>query len=92
MYKPKHLERIRHFLLDLAQFLREYPHDEENKTNLCQNIAFAVESMCGLHDPLESLFETATPILYDFVGGANRGMLGTNLENLIYTLGTVNKV
>ena len=88
MYKPQQLERIRHFLLDLAQFLREIPYHDEIKTNLCQNIAFAVESMCGLYDPLESLFEKATPIFEVFVGGVD----GISLENLKYSLGPVNNV
>ena len=63
IYKAEQLERIRRFLLDVAQFLREIPYDDEIKTNLCQNIAFSIETTCGLYDPLESLFEKATPIM-----------------------------
>jgi hypothetical protein len=55
-YKTQLLERIRRFLLDVAQFLRVIPYDNEIKTNLCQNIAFSIETTCGLYDPLESLF------------------------------------
>jgi hypothetical protein len=66
-YKPQLLERICRFLLDVAQFLREIPYDDEIKTNLCQNIAFCIESTCGLYDPLESLFEKATPIMIRYL-------------------------
>jgi hypothetical protein len=66
-YKTQLLERIRRFLLDVAQFLREIPYDDEIKTNLCQNIAFCIESTCGLYDPLESLFEKATPIMVRYM-------------------------
>ena len=63
MYKTQHLERIRHFMLDVAQFLRVIPYDDEIKTNLCQNIAFSIETTCGLYDPLESLFEKVSPLM-----------------------------
>jgi hypothetical protein len=72
-YKPQQLERIRGFLLDVAQVLRGIPYEDEIKINLCQNIAFSIETTCGLYDPLESLFEKATPIMIRSMDRHKRG-------------------
>ena len=60
--------------------MRKSRHDEEIKTNVCQNIAFAIESMCGLYDPLESLFEKATPIIIDSMDRAKRERTTTMID------------
>jgi len=73
-YKIEHLHRIKLFLIDVATFLRQvqsitlFPNDQESTNHirrelLCKNIAFTIECMCGLYNPIEYLFEQITPIM-----------------------------
>jgi len=73
-YKTEHLHRIKLFLIDVATFLRQvqsitlFPNDQESTNHirrelLCKNIAFTIECMCGLYNPIEYLFEQITPIM-----------------------------
>ena len=73
-YKTEHLHRIKLFLIDIATFLRKFQSitlfsDDRSRTNhirrelLCKNIAFTIECMCGLYNPIEYLFEQITPIM-----------------------------
>lgn len=67
-HKTEHLHRIKQFLIDIATFFRQIQSKEIHTRNklLIQNIAFAIESMCGLYNPIESLFEQATPIMLEY--------------------------
>lgn len=71
LYKSQQLESIRRFFLEVATFIRETlthffvdqdddKYDKKFRKECCLNIAFSIECMCGLYDPIESLFKKMT--------------------------------